>query len=99
MPLPFTIALCAYLQQSMCQEMLWSCLAILTLKLGNKEQAPYCHSLPKGTKVALARVQFVDDGHVEVVVWMEHKLDGDCAHDCDKFNHIAERVIFPRRFL
>lgn len=64
-----------------------------------QEQAPYCHSLPKGTKVALARVQFVDDGHVEVVVWMEHKLDGDCAHDCDKFNHIAERVIFQKMFL
>merc|ERR1711953_214257 len=64
-----------------------------------QEQAPYCHSLPKGTKVALARVQFVDDGHVEVVVWMEHKFDGDCVHDCEKFSHIAERVIFQRMFL
>jgi hypothetical protein len=63
-----------------------------------QEQAPYCHSLPTGTKVALARVQFVDDGHVEVVVWMEHKLDGNCVHDC-RFNHIAERVIFQRMFL
>merc|ERR1712183_541197 len=64
-----------------------------------QEQAPYCHSLPKGTKVALARVQFVDDGHVELVVWMEHKLDGNCVHDCEKFSHIAERVIFQRMFL
>jgi hypothetical protein len=64
-----------------------------------QEQAPYCHSLPKGTKVALARVQFVDDGHVEVVVWMEHKLDGSCVHDCEKFSHIAERVIFQSMFL
>jgi hypothetical protein len=64
-----------------------------------QEQAPYCHSLPTGTKVALARVQFVDDGHVEVVVWMEHKLDGSCVHDCEKFSHIAERVIFQSMFL
>merc|ERR1711937_719692 len=64
-----------------------------------QEQAPYCHILPRGTKVALARVQFVDDGHVEAVVWMEHKLDGRCVHDCEKFSHIAERVIFQRMFL
>lgn len=65
-------------------------------------EKPYCHDFPRlrHTHMAMALVRYVDDGHVESLVFAAHKIDPGCnGEGCQWINHVTERLVLKKNAL